>query len=189
MLNYIHGRVARAASRRWNVIKTLLQMVVFWSVFLFLIPAGIYWLEQSAGLGGWRFDGPVAPWAGGTLFALGGSLGLTSAMLMAARGRGTPFPSDCARELVICGPYRYIRNPMAVAGLTQGVAVGIFLGSPAIIIYALVGGPIWHAFVRPWEEADLEHRFGEPYRLYRAAVKCWLPRLTGYRPPDEAPNG
>jgi protein-S-isoprenylcysteine O-methyltransferase Ste14 len=102
-------------------------------------------------------------------------------VLMAVRGGGTPMPTDCPRELVLVGPYRHIRNPMAVAGLTQGVAVGLMLGSPAVILYAVVGGPVWHLFVRPWEEADLERRFGDPYRRYRAAVCCWLPRFNGYR--------
>jgi protein-S-isoprenylcysteine O-methyltransferase Ste14 len=51
-----------------------------------------------------------------------------------------------------------------------------------VVLYALAGGPLWHFLVRPWEETDLERRFGEPYRAYRAAVKCWLPRVRGYRP-------
>ena len=123
------------------------------------------------------------------LFVLGGALGLTSGAVMAVRGRGTPLPADCPRELVVAGPYRFVRNPMAVAGLAQGVAVGIFLGSPVVVAYALAGGPAWHLLVRPWEEADLERRFGEPYRRYRAAVRCWLPRFPGYRPPQPRPAG
>jgi protein-S-isoprenylcysteine O-methyltransferase Ste14 len=181
MLSYVRGRVARPASPGWNVLKTLLQMVVFWCLFLFLLPWAITALEHATGLDGWRFGCPAGQWGGGLLFALGGSLGLTSAVVMAARGRGTPLPADCARELVVVGPYRYVRNPMAVAGLAQGVAVGVFLGSPGVIAYALVGGPIWHLLVRPWEEADLAERFGEAYRRYRAAVRCWVPRFSGYR--------
>ena len=186
MLGYIRGREARPSPCWWVVVKTLCQTVVFWSVFLFLLPAGIVALENSLGLSGRRFGGVACAWCGAILFALGGSLGLASGLVMAVRGRGTPLPADCARELVVAGPYRYIRNPMAVAGLTQGVAVGVFLGSPAVIAFALLGGPVWHLFVRPWEEADLERRFGEPYRRYRAAVRCWLPRLPGYRHAGES---
>lgn len=182
MLGYVHGREARPASRGWIVFKTLAQTVAFWSVFLLLLPAGVFAVEGALGLGGWRFGGRAGTWAGALLFAAGGSLGVTSGLVMAVRGRGTPLPADCARELVVVGPYRYIRNPMAVAGLTQGVAVGIVLGSPAVIAYALTGGPVWHLFVRPWEEADLERRFGEPYRRYRAAVRCWVPHLNRYHP-------
>jgi len=149
--------------------------------------ANARWLADTCStLSGRRFGGVACAWCGAILFALGGSLGLASGLVMAVRGRGTPLPADCARELVVAGPYRYIRNPMAVAGLTQGVAVGVFLGSPAVIAFALLGGPVWHLFVRPWEEADLERRFGEPYRRYRAAVRCWLPRLPGYRHAGES---
>jgi protein-S-isoprenylcysteine O-methyltransferase Ste14 len=185
MLSYFRGREARPASRGWNVLKTLSQTAVFWSVFLVLLPAGVFALEGAMGLGGWRFPSTAGAWGGSVLFVLGGSLGLTSGVVMAVQGRGTPLPADCPRELVVAGPYRHIRNPMAVAGLSQGVAVGIFLGSPAVIAYALAGGPIWNCFVRPWEEADLEGRFGETYRGYRKAVRCWLPSFPGYLPGGE----
>jgi len=186
VLGYVHGREASPASRSWIVFKTLSVTVVFWSVFFLLLPAGVIALEHALGLDWWQFGGSISTWVGGLVFVAGGALGLTSSFVMAVRGRGTPLPSDCARQLVVVGPYRFIRNPMAVAGLTQGMAVGVVLGSPAVIAYALVGGPVWHLFVRPWEEADLERRFGEPYRRYRAAVRCWLPCFVGYRPLDEA---
>lgn len=182
MLSYLRGRQARPAPAAWNVFKSLWQTAAFWSVFLFLLPAGIVAAERGLGLGGWQLGCPAGRWVGSALFVLGGSLGLTSCAVMATRGRGTPLPADCPRELVVAGPYRYIRNPMAVAGLSQGVAVGLFVGSPAVVAYALVGGPIWNWLVRPWEEADLEHRFGEAYRRYRGAVRCWWPRLPGYWP-------
>ena len=175
------GREARPASAARNVAKTAAQMVVFWTAFLFILPTLVWNLETWLGLGGWRFAHPAGRAAGVVLFALGGLLGLTSGLMMAVRGKGTPLPTDCARELVVVGPYRYVRNPMAVAGLAQGVAVGVFVGSPLVVLYALAGGPIWNAFVRPWEEIDLEQRFGEPYRRYRAAVRCWLPRIIPYR--------
>lgn len=176
MFNALNGRPADEAPPTWNVFKTLCQTAVFWTVFLFVIPAVVYWLEGVLGFADWRFASHWSRWIGGGLFVLGGSLGLTCGMVMAVRGRGTPLPADCPRELVIAGPYRWVRNPMAVAGLTQGVAVGGFLGSPFVIAYALAGGPIWNAFVRPWEEADLERRFGEPYRAYCRDVPCWLPK-------------
>lgn len=180
-MSYLRGREARPASVARNVLKTLAQTVVFWTVFLFILPVGVYALEEAIGPGNWRFASDASARAGGVLFVLGGSLGIASGMVMAVRGAGTPLPMDCARELVVAGPYRYVRNPMALAGLSQGVAVGIFLGSPAVILYALAGGPIWHHFVRPWEEEDLARRFGEPYLAYRRAVRCWIPRFPGYR--------
>ncbi len=180
MLNYLRGREARPAAARWIIFKTLFFTVLFWLIFFYLLPVGIYALEETLGLTWWRFDSVSGRWIAVILFVLGGVLGIGCSMLMSVQGAGTPLPFDCPRRLVIIGPYRYVRNPMALAGLAQGVAVGIFIGSPAVILYALTGGPTWNLFVRKWEEADLEHRFGEPYRHYRANVWCWLPRMRGY---------
>ena len=172
---------ARPASQRWNVAKTLMQTGLFWLTFLGLLPALVYSLETSLGLDSWRFAS--LPWriVGLVLFTLGGMLGLTSGMTMAIKGKGTPLPLDCPREIVLAGPYRYVRNPMAVAGLVQGVAVGLFVGSPAVVAYALSGGPIWNYLVRPMEERDLQQRFGKPYRAYQATVHCWWPRRHPYQ--------
>ena len=185
-MSYLRGREARPASRSWNVVKTLVQTTLFWATFLFLLPAGIVMLEHKFGFTAMQFGNAAARWTGAVLFLLGGSLGIVSGVTMAVRGRGTPLPADCPSELVVAGPYCHIRNPMVIAGLSQGIAVGIFLGSPFVIGYAILGGPVWHLFVRPWEEADLEQRFGAPYSQYRAAVQCWMPRIRPYRSTTEA---
>ncbi len=181
----IPSRQARPASAAWNVAKTLIQSAVFWSTLLFLIPSMIYRLEGAIGLGTLRFAAPGWRVAAVVLFALCGTLGLTSGLIMAIRGRGTPLPLDCTRELVVAGPYRYVRNPMAIAGLGQGAAVGLYLGSPSVLAYVLAGLLIWNFGVRPGEEADLEVRFGAAYRDYRRRVTCWLPRWHGYDPGAE----
>ncbi len=179
----LRGRQAAPASRLWNVAKTLLQTLVFWSVFLLAIPALIWLAETAVGLSAWRFDDPWLRQFGIVLVVLGGSLGLFSGAVMAFHGLGTPLPVDAPREIVVRGPYRFVRNPMAIAGLSQGVAVGLMIGSPAVILYAVSGGPLWNILVRPWEERDLENWFGEAFRLYRQEVHCWIPRLSPYDPP------
>ena len=182
------GREARPATAWWNVGKTLAQIVLFWSTFLFILPALVYWLEGAVGLGNLRFAGPAWRVAGVAVFAAASVLGFTSGMVMAVRGRGTPLPADCARALVVAGPYRYVRNPMAIAGLSQGAGVGLYVGSPLVLAYVLAGGLLWNYGVRPWEEADLARRFGEPFVQYRNAVKCWLPRVRRYAAPRPAPD-
>jgi len=187
MFSYNVFREARAASGVWNLCKSLAQLVVFWTIFLAVLPAGVYVVETWLGGQTWRFNSLGWRIVGGSLFAAASCLGFTSCFVMAMIGGGTPLPMDCARTIVIAGPYRYVRNPMAVAGLAQGVGVGLMFGSPAIVLYALVGGPIWNALVRPAEELDLEGRFGDSYRRYRSAVWCWIPRFPGYRPETSSP--
>jgi len=163
-----------SGSIAWAGIKALLQIVVFWGTFLYVLPYTLAALQDALGIAYFDFPGRVA--LGVILFVPFGLLGLWSASMTLLLGKGTPLPTDCASVLVISGPYRYIRNPMALAGIGQGVLAGVMWGSWPIMLYALTGGLIWHFAVRPVEEVDLLHRFGEPYEAYRCEVRCWLPR-------------
>jgi protein-S-isoprenylcysteine O-methyltransferase Ste14 len=182
LLGKVRGRVARPASVQRNLAKTLTQIVVMWLVFLFVAPAALYRLENRLGLGHTRFTSHFWRVVGVCLFAAGGTLGLVSAWFMVTRGAGTPLPADATRKLVVAGPYRHVRNPMAMGSFAQGIAVGLFLGSPLATAYALVGTIGWNYFVRPWEELDLERRFGAPYKAYEEQVRCWIPSLQPYEP-------
>ena len=97
---------------------------------------------------------------------------------MATVGEGTPLPTATAPKLVVSGPYRFVRNPMALAGILQGVAVGWWLGSYVVLAYALAGAALWHLCVRPIEEADLRRRFGSDYERYQSCVRLWIPTLS-----------
>ena len=163
----------RTARRGPHVLLTVLQMLGFWGFFLVVAPLVIAWLEQRWGL---RVEAPLA-YPGLALLVLASALGVWSAITMATIGRGTPLPSAMPAVLVVAGPYRWVRNPMAVAGIVQGVAVGLVLSSWLVVAYALVGSLLWNYAVRPLEEADLARRFGASFERYRAEVRCWIPRL------------
>lgn len=175
---------AKAASVRVNLIKTLLQVAFMWGTFLWLLPQAIHWADSRLNLP--TFDCPN--WIGWTVFALASCVGLPCGILFALYGDGTPLPLDTANRLVIRGPYRFIRNPMATMGILQGIGVGLILESYAVIAYSLLGALAWHWIARPWEEADLELRFGTAYQEYRESVPVWLPRLSPYHPRQTEPN-
>jgi protein-S-isoprenylcysteine O-methyltransferase Ste14 len=172
-------RAAHARSTRAIVAATGAQLLVFWGVFLVVGPLLIVVLERR-----WNvavaFPGFVHP-IGAIILVLASALGIWSAVAMAVAGRGTPLPIAMPRRLVVVGPYRFVRNPMALAGIVQGVAVGLVSSSWLVVAYAVVGSVIWNLAVRPQEEADLEVRFGEDFQRYRSAVRCWIPRLTPLR--------
>ena len=170
---------AKQQSAAWNVAKTLLQSAVFWMIFLWLIPVAIHRLEVEFIDEHSSASGNLQEVLGWLLFSLGGLLGLYSGITLAVQGKGTPLPLDTAQELVIRGPFQYVRNPMAVAGIAQGIAVGVILASWAVVVYSLAGAVIWHRWVRPHEEADLLDRFGEDYRQYRDTTGLWLPTKGG----------
>ncbi|MFK0401011.1 methyltransferase family protein [Microbacterium sp. NPDC090225] len=169
-------RAARVSGRGRVMARTGLQTLFFWGMFLGLLPALIAVIELRWGL---HLELPLAVrLTGVALFLAATVLGIWSAVTMSMLGEGTPLPSEMARHLVIAGPYRFVRNPMAVAGIAQGVAVGLVLGSWLVVVYALFGSLVWNTVVRPIEEADLAERFGDEYSDYRDRVSCWVPRRT-----------
>lgn len=173
------SRLAKESSAGYNIAKTLAQAALFWCLLLFLIPTHILRLETHLG-----FSPPynsTLKCVGVGVFCLFGALGVASGTIIAVYGKGTPLPIDCSRHLVVVGPFTFVRNPMAVAGIMQGVAVGLYLSSPLTVLYSLSGAFFWNQFMRPWEEQDLEERFGEEFRQYRKAVRCWIPNLHRYR--------
>ncbi|MFK3833748.1 methyltransferase family protein [Microbacterium sp. NPDC087868] len=170
-------RTSRTQGRARVMARTGLQTLFFWGVFLGLLPLLIAMVEARWGL---HLELPPAlRLTGVALFLAATALGLWSAITMSLLGEGTPLPSEMARRLVIAGPYRFVRNPMAVAGIAQGIAVGLMLGSWLVVVYALCGSLVWNTAVRPIEEADLAERFGDDYADYRRRVTCWVPRFAG----------
>ncbi|MEB4615931.1 isoprenylcysteine carboxylmethyltransferase family protein [Leucobacter sp. M11] len=166
-------RTARPAGSGAHLGRTAGQIVLFWGVFLAVIPAVIAAVERR-----WQLavEVPAAVRGIGLVLLVGASaLGLCSAAVMSRLGAGTPLPSAMPARLVTRGPYRWVRNPMAVAGIAQGVGVGLLLGSWLVVGYAVCGSLFWHVLIRPREEQDLLERFGEPYRAYRGRVRVWLP--------------
>lgn len=164
------------ASAVGHVVATAVQILIFWGFFLGVVPLVLAFVEQR-----WGLSMPFPPFAGPTgfvVFLLASALGLWSASAMSTKGGGTPLPAAMPNRLVIAGPYRFVRNPMAMAGIVQGVAVGLLLSSWLVIAYAIAGSLVWNYVIRPLEESDLEARFGDEYRRYRKAVRCWWPRLS-----------
>lgn len=154
--------------------RTLLIMAVFWVVFLAIVPWLIVRAEDRVGIGRFAFAGQQG--AGAIVFLCSSLLGVWSALTMARRGGGTPLPIDAASRLVVDGPYRFVRNPMAIAGLAQALGVAIAIGSWMTLVYVAIGAAIWQWVVRPGEEPQLLRQFGGSYAAYRNAVRCWIPR-------------
>lgn len=110
------------------------------------------------------------------LMLVGAALAFSCASLFVARGKGTPAPFDPPREFVVAGPYRWVRNPMYVGGLSLLAGFSLWHRSPAMLIFTGFAGSLVQLFVIQVEEPGLERRFGESYRTYKKAVRRWLPR-------------
>lgn len=166
-------RVARPASHRRHLAKTLGWMVVVWFLALVALPLVLRGVEALLGVGRWGIPGGTAV---GILVLLAASVfGVRCAFAM-AEGEGTPVPFDAAARLVVIGPYRWVRNPMAISGVSQTVGVALFLGSPLYLLVPPAGALLWHVVIRPSEERFLLSRFGVEFETYRDTVPLWIPR-------------
>ena len=153
--------------------KTLVIGPVFLCIVAFLIPLGIFIATRHrilANMGAVRYAGLIP-------FTLGACLSLWCVKDFVVRGRGTPAPFDPPTQLVLKGPYRYVRNPMYVGLFLVLVGEAMLYASFFVLLYALFLVAAAHIFVVFYEEPTLRRRFGESYKQYLRSVPRWLPRM------------
>lgn len=112
---------------------------------------------------------------------LGVSLALWCVLVFAVVGRGTPFPFDPPRHLVVRGPYRFVRNPMAIGVGSALTGAALFYESWPLAAFAGSFFLIIHLFVVLYEEPTLRRMFSDDYVAYCDAVRRWWPRRRAYR--------
>jgi protein-S-isoprenylcysteine O-methyltransferase Ste14 len=141
-------------------------------IVVLAVPALIVW-RTGVELFWW----PAVAALGVTLVALGLVLVVQTVALFAAEGRGTLAPWDPTTQLVVRGPYRYVRNPMISGVLLILLGEAALFGSLALLLWFLAVFVVNAIYFPLVEEPGLKRRFGEDYETYRAHVPRWLPRL------------
>jgi len=112
---------------------------------------------------------------------LGGSILAWCYCLFLLVGKGTPWPFDPPKKLVISGPYRFVRNPMEGGFVLILLGEAVLFRSAMLILYALAGVALLHIRELLVEEPALRKRFGQPYEEYCKSVPLWIPRLRPYK--------
>jgi protein-S-isoprenylcysteine O-methyltransferase Ste14 len=92
-------------------------------------------------------------------------------------GRGTPAPFDPPRNLVIGGPYRFVRNPMYIGAALALGGAALFCQSLWLLAYGFAFLLVCHLFVVSYEEPTLRRTFGAEYEDYSRRVRRWWPRM------------
>jgi protein-S-isoprenylcysteine O-methyltransferase Ste14 len=120
------------------------------------LPAMVRWIGAAMGLGNVVFLG----W---TLHTLGRNLTDT----VATRKEHT---------LVTGGPYRYVRHPFYLAMLIVVVGLSLLADNWLLLLFGIATF-ILLLIRAPIEERELEARFGEAYRNYRARTGAVFPKF------------
>lgn len=128
----------------------------------------------------------VAQNAGVLVLAFGVFLFASSLRRFATDGKGTLAPWDPPRQLVLRGPYRYVRNPMISGVLFILFGEALLLLSRPHFMWALIFLGMNILVIPLVEEPDLRRRFGQAYVDYCRHVPRLFPRLRPWEPEDPA---
>lgn len=165
--------------RRRRELLTPVGLLVFGGTLALVILGGLY-TDRLAGLPR-LLPGVVGAAAGATLLAAGA---LLSGWCVARffKARGTPVPLNPPEELIVSGPYAWVRNPMLTGVFSALVGVGLLLHSVGIgLIWTPVYVLVHVAELKRVEEPELKRRFGVAYADYQARVPMFIPRLRRRR--------
>jgi protein-S-isoprenylcysteine O-methyltransferase Ste14 len=107
---------------------------------------------------------------------LTGLLLLSRSAILIYFSQETPLWDKPSQHLRMHGPYRYVRNPMALGTLLIILGEGITFRSKTIAIWAIGFFALSHWLAVRVEEPSLRASFAATYEHYYAATPRWLPR-------------
>ena len=165
----------------------------------YAVEVGLMWIGTAAILAllaprwiAWTWHGPLAlQVAGGLLLAISVGVGVWAAgqmgwarVLFAAAlfppGRGAE-EHGIPQQLVVVGPYRYVRNPLYVTDMTLILGAALLTQNWALLLL-LAAYVAQLAMQIRLEECELRARFGEVYVRYCRLVPRFVPRLAPVDP-------
>ena len=133
--------------------RALLSVLGLPVVVLTVAPAIIIWWTKSF-RPGWGLGGGLAylPGAAGVLLlGVGVALIASTARLFSTQGQGTLAPWDPPKNLVVAGPYRYVRNPMHSGVFLALYGESLLFGSLPLAVF-VTAVFVFHWFYIPLME-------------------------------------
>ena len=154
-------------------------MTAYKSLLYLIFEAGLFalYIPMSLLRTGPRIETGMISFLAIPLWLTGGLMVLWCFWTFTFQGHGTPIPIDPPKELVVTGPYRYVRNPIYVGVLAIFLGHFLWFGAWALLMYAVLAFLGIHFFVVLYEEPNLKGKFGAAYEEYLKKVPRWLPRL------------
>jgi protein-S-isoprenylcysteine O-methyltransferase Ste14 len=95
--------------------------------------------------------------------------------MLEKKGKGTLAPWSPPKELIVSGPYKYVRNPMISGVLFAQLGVAFIFFNYWLFIWAVSFLVLNIIYFKLSEEPGLLKRFGGLYERYRKEVPMWFP--------------
>jgi protein-S-isoprenylcysteine O-methyltransferase Ste14 len=101
-----------------------------------------------------------------------------SVLTFVTTGKGTAVPIAPPRKLIVSGPYKLCRNPMAFGAMLYYLGVGTYFGSLRIgIVMLLLTLIVMTCYTKLIEEKELKLKFGAEYEEYKRRTSFLLPKF------------
>ena len=151
---------------------------------IWLGATGLYaYLTKPVGASVLAVRTDASGWLGAGLLGAGLALHCWSVVILARHLS----EGGQAATLAVTGPFRFMRNPIYLAGIALLAGIGLLYGpwhvADGAVPVALFA--YFHLAVVRFEEPALRSQFGASYDAYCRRVPRWLPRLA----PGAAPEG
>ena len=158
-------------------LRHLLSVAILPFTVAVIVPL---WIARRYGvdpaLGGVALEW-LAQIAGAGLLAPGLGFFAASLRRFVTEGHGTLAPWDPPVQLVVRGPYRYVRNPMISGVVLVLFGESLMLLSAPHATWALAFLAVNLIYIPLFEEPMLRSRFGDAYVEYCRRVPRIIPRL------------
>jgi protein-S-isoprenylcysteine O-methyltransferase Ste14 len=166
-----------------KIAETLLASLGTLVFLLLIIPFFLIWIPHRILLSPehiYRFDIGVYRYLGLVPIVLGVIIYIFCSGSFVFVGKSTPIFFTSTKNLIVSGLYRFVRNPLYIAGVLVLAGEAILFQSVGIFIYCWVMFGNFHVIVLI-EETLLAEKFGARYEQYRKSVPRWIPRLKPFK--------
>jgi protein-S-isoprenylcysteine O-methyltransferase Ste14 len=180
----MRNRLLKQAQREYDPKQRLAVLAAAGVLFVVILPLALLRL-------GGRLDRmldwpaflypPANAIVGGLIILVGWLLAIWTIYVQFTLGRGTPVPVVATQKLLICPPYSFCRNPMALGAIVLYLGVSVVAGSLGAALLVLLGAAALLTYIKVAEEQEMVARFGEEYLAYRRRVPFIIPKLRWRR--------
>jgi len=113
---------------------------------------------------------------GALLILIGAIYAFWSIIAQLIRAHGTPLPMMATQKLLIDGPFKQSRNPMAFGAISMYMGMAFLVGSLSSILVVILFLILLILWIVKVEEKELEIRFGQDYVEYKKTTPFMVPR-------------
>lgn len=150
----------------WKIARSFILPFIYFVI----VPIAIHYLFEPL-----KFQNTFSTIIGSLFILTGIGFVTWTNILFVAFAEGTMLRFDAPKKMVVLGPFRYVRNPIAIGVITVLWGESMLFGSLFIFGWSLLYFALINAYILYIEEPELDTKFGQAYLKYKSMVPRWIP--------------